>query len=160
MYLLDANVLITAKNQYYGFELCPGYWEWLDTAHAKGVVGSIEHVCDELAAGNDPLAAWAEKRRGTFFQDLDPQTQPALGQVSQWVMSAGYQPAAVSHFFQVADYYLIAAALAHGRTMVSLEVASNTKKRVKIPDVCMGLGVKHVSPFVMLTRARARFVLA
>ena len=25
-YLLDANVLISAKNLHYGFDFCPGFW--------------------------------------------------------------------------------------------------------------------------------------
>lgn len=30
MFLLDANVFIEAKNRYYGFDICPGFWRWLD----------------------------------------------------------------------------------------------------------------------------------
>ncbi|PMD04330.1 DUF4411 family protein, partial [Brevibacterium paucivorans] len=26
MYLLDANVLIEAKNRYYAFDIAPGFW--------------------------------------------------------------------------------------------------------------------------------------
>ena len=35
--------------------------------------------------------------------------------VSTWVKGQSYQPAAVNTFFQVADYYLVAHALAHKR---------------------------------------------
>lgn len=42
MYLVDANVLIEAKNRYYAFDIAPGFWEWLEGAHAAGEVGSIE----------------------------------------------------------------------------------------------------------------------
>jgi len=28
-YLLDSNVFIEAKNKYYRFSLCPGFWDWL-----------------------------------------------------------------------------------------------------------------------------------
>jgi len=27
--LLDANVMITAQNLHYGFDFCPGFWNWL-----------------------------------------------------------------------------------------------------------------------------------
>jgi len=160
MYLLDANVLITAKNLYYGFDLCPGFWDWLDAAHERESVGSIEQVCDELTEGTDPLSDWAGARRGGFFMESEPALLPALGKVSQWASGAGYRRSAVDEFFRVADYQLVATALAFDHTLVSLEVASATKKRVKIPDVCLALGIKHVSPFVMLSRERARFVLA
>jgi hypothetical protein len=41
-YLLDANVFIEAKNRYYGFEICPGFWEWLISENAADRVFSIE----------------------------------------------------------------------------------------------------------------------
>ena len=158
MYLLDTNVFITAKNTWYGFDLCPGFWTWLDHAHAKGVVGSIEAVCDELTQGDDRLAQWAQSRRGKFFRQPEPEVLPALGAVSQWTMAADYTPAAKDQFFQVADYHLVTTALASDHTVVTLEVAQGAKRRVKIPDVCVGLRVKQVQVWTMLTRERARFV--
>lgn len=29
MYLLDANAFMEASRLYYGFDLAPGFWEWL-----------------------------------------------------------------------------------------------------------------------------------
>ena len=40
------------------------------------------------------------------------------------------------------------------------EIASTSSKKVKIPDACIGLGIKCMSPFEMLRFERARFVLA
>ena len=60
-----------------------------------------------------------------------------LGQVSTWATSQSYEPGAVNGFLQVADYYLVAFALAHGHTVVTHEVASNSPKRIKIPDACI-----------------------
>ena len=42
MYLLDTNVFIEAKNRYYAFDIAPGFWTWLDTAHQKSLACSIE----------------------------------------------------------------------------------------------------------------------
>jgi len=33
-YLLDSDVLIRAKNDHYGFDFCPGFWDWLEAANA------------------------------------------------------------------------------------------------------------------------------
>jgi hypothetical protein len=71
----------------------------------------------------------------------------------------GYDPAAVNTFLQVADYYLVAHALAHGHTVVTHEVPSSSIKKVKIPNVCIGLGVKCMTPYEMLRVERAKFVL-
>ena len=158
-YLLDANVFIDSKNRHYGFDFCPAFWEWLVQSNAAGIVFSIEKVGDELQGVQDELSAWADARGEGFFVPLEASIFPGLQAVSRWVQSQGYHPAAVSMFLQVADYYLVAQALVAGHTVVTHEIASGSKKRIKIPDVCIGLGVKCMTPFQMLRRERARFVL-
>lgn len=158
-YLLDANVFIQAKNLHYGFDFCPAFWEWLDIAATAGLAFSVEKVGDELEAIADELADWAKQRGPGFFVPPDPTVLPALGRVSTWATSEGYEPAAVSTFLQVADYYLVAQALARNHIVVTHEVASPTKKKIKIPNACIGLGVKVMTPYEMLRRERARFVL-
>jgi len=83
----------------------------------------------------------------------------ALSRVSAWATSQSYDPAAVSTFLLVADYYLVGYALAHGHIVVTHEVASTSTKKIKIPDACIGLGIKVVSPYEMLRTERARFIL-
>jgi hypothetical protein len=158
-YLLDANVFIKSKNLEYGFDFCPAFWAWLIEASQRGRVHSIEKVLEELQGGNDELSAWAVARGPEFFSPAPPTLPAALASVTGWVMTQGYEPAAVSQFLQVADYYLVAHALAIGATVVTHEVASGTKRKVKIPDVCNGLNVKHMSPYSMLRAEHARFVL-
>jgi hypothetical protein len=55
-YLLDTNVFIEAKNRHYGFDFCPGFWDWIDQAHQDGTVFSIDKVASELGAVDDDLA--------------------------------------------------------------------------------------------------------
>jgi len=158
-YLLDANVFIQAKNLHYGFDFCPAFWAWLEQKNASGSVASIEKVADELHAGEDELSGWAEARGGAFFLPADNEVVPHLSEVSTWASSQNYEPAAVATFLQVADYWLIAHARAHGFTIVSHEVPSDSTRRIKIPNACIGLGLHCVSPYEMLRRERARFVL-
>ena len=158
-YLLDANVFIQAKNLHYGFDFCPAFWEWLIAGNGADRVFSIERVGDEIQAGGDELATWSAERGDGFFLRPDAAILPALGKVSIWAIGQGYDAAAVNTFLQVADYYLVGHALAHGHTVVSHEIASTSTKRIKIPDACIGLGIKCMTPFEMLRRERARFVL-
>ena len=158
-YLLDANVFISAKDLHYGFDFCPAFWDWLVRENQAGSVYSIERVGDEVLAGDDELAEWAQERGGNFFIPPDARLLPALQATSSWAMGQGYDQAAVNNFFQVADYYLVAQALAGQHTVVTHERASGSKRRIKIPDACLGLGVKFVTPFEMLRSERARFVL-
>jgi hypothetical protein len=158
-YLLDANVFIQAKNLHYGFDFCPAFWDWLVAANKDRRVFSLEQVGDELTAIADELSAWAAKQGSGFFLKPDPEMASALRSVSTWATSQHYEPAAVSTFLQVADYYLVAYALAHGHTVVTHEIASTSTKKMKVPDACLGLGVKCLTPFAMLRNERARFVL-
>jgi hypothetical protein len=64
-----------------------------------------------------------------------------------------------ARFLQIADYYLVAQALAEAHTVVTHERPENSVHRVQIPNVCLGVGVTYMTPFEMLRRERARFVL-
>jgi len=157
-YLLDANVFIQAKSLHYGFDFCPAFWDWLDHQAATVRVRSIEKVADELKAGADDLATWATARPD-FFAKPDAPVVASLRAVSAWATSEHYDPAAVNTFLQVADYYLVAHAHAHGLTVVTHEVPANSAKKIKIPNACIGLAIKCMTPYAMLRLERARFVL-
>jgi hypothetical protein len=158
-YLLDANVFIQAKNLHYGFDFCPAFWEWLIDRNAAGQVASIEKVADELAAQTDELSEWANDRGPSFFLPADASVLPALGDVSAWATTQAYEPAAVATFLQVADYWLVGHAKAHGFAVVTHEVPAASTRKIKIPNACLGLSIPCVSPYEMLRRERARFVL-
>lgn len=158
-YLLDSNVFIQAKNLHYGFDFCPAFWDWIDRGNETGTVFSVEKVYDELVDYGDELSKWAKGHDTAFFLPLGPQDIPHLTTVSTWASSQRYDPAAVGTFLQIADFYLVAQALAGGYTVVTHETPSPSIKKIKIPDACIGLGVKFVNPFEMLRREQTRFVL-
>lgn len=158
-YLLDANVFIQAKNLHYGFDFCPAFWEWLIVRNAAGQVASIEKVADELAAQTDELSEWASDRGPSFFLPADSSVLPALAEVSAWATTQAYEPAAVATFLQVADYWLVGHAKAHGFAVVTNEVPAASTRKIKIPNACLGLSIPCLSPYEMLRRERARFVL-
>lgn len=159
VYLLNANVFIQTKNLHYGLDFCPAFWEWLIANNAAGRVFSIQKVGDEIAAGGDDLSDWAANRGDGFFLKPDAALLPVLGTVSTWANGQNYEPAAVNTFLQVADYYLVAHALAHGHTVVTHEIASASTKKIKIPNACIGLNLKFMTPYEMLRLERARFIL-
>jgi hypothetical protein len=158
-YLLDADVFIRGKNLHYGFDICPAFWDWLIQSNEEGTVFSVEKVGDEVQALTDDLSEWAGARGDGFFLAPDATTFPSLAAVSTWASGQKYEASAVSTFLQVADYYLVAQAHASEYTVVTHEVPSASIRKIKIPDACIGLGIKCVTPYEMLRRERARFVL-
>lgn len=158
-YLLDANVFIQAKNLHYGFDFCPAFWDWIDDQRQRATILSIENVRDELFGVGDELSDWADQRRDDLFLPLDAAVLPSLRTISEWASRAGYEPAGVNIFLQAADYFLVAHAHAHGHVVVTHERPSTSTRKIKIPDACIGVGVKCVTPFQMLRAEKARFVL-
>jgi hypothetical protein len=158
-YLLDANIFIQAKNLHYGFDFCPAFWDWLIEKNSANKVLSIEKVGDELEAGDDSLSEWAAQRGTSFFVQPDSSILPALQNISTWVTEQNFEPAAVNTFLQVADYYLIAHGISQNHIIVTHEKPAHSTKKIKIPNVCIGLGIKFMSPYEMLRHERAKFVL-
>jgi hypothetical protein len=158
-YLLDANVFIQAKNLHYGLDFCPAFWDWLIDNNRNGQVFSIDKVADEISAGADELTEWMHEQGNELFRKTDTHIATQFGPVSSWATSQHYEPAAINTFLQVADFYLIAHALADEHIVVTHEVPANAVKRIKIPNACIGLGLRFMTPYEMLRRERARFVL-
>lgn len=158
-YLLDANVFIQAKNLHYGLDFCPAFWQWLLDNNAAGRVFSIDKVADEIAAGGDELTEWMRDQGSHLFITTGAAAAAQFATVSSWATQQQYEPSAISTFLQVADYYLIAHALADEHVVVTHEVPANSVKRIKIPNACIGLNLRFMTPYEMLRRERAQFVL-
>lgn len=158
MYLLDSNIMIEAKNRYYAFDICPGFWTWLETCHARGRVFSTVAVRDELLKGKDELTDWTKHRPPGFFINSSAGTAPHLRTLARWAgASTHYTSAAKATFLSSADYYLVAQARETGYALVTHEVSSAAKKRVKIPEAAAQLGVRILSPYEVMRMEGARF---
>lgn len=158
-YLLDANVFMSAKNLHYGLDFCPAFWEWLIHKGNTGTVFSIDKIADEIAAGGDDLSAWAADRGAGLFRRTPASLAAQFAQVSTWATSQQYTAAAINTFLQSADFYLVAHALAGAHVLVTHETLATSSGRIKIPNACLGLDVRYMTPFQMLRTEQARFVL-
>jgi hypothetical protein len=142
--LLDANTYIQAKNQYYGMDICPAYWDWLDLQFEQGLIGSVDMIGRELRDGNDD----------------DEATQSAFAAIVQSVMEGDYNAGNRDSFLAKADPWIIAKAQCLGATVVTHEsvVAPNARK-VKVPNICQQFDVTCINTFQFLRELNARFVL-
>lgn len=160
-YLLDTNVFIEAKNRYYAFDICPGFWSWMDTVCGESV-GSIISVQDELTRGDDDLSQWAKDRRsaGWFLAVDDEETQINYSNIVSHVSQSGYTQPAIDKFLSDADSWIIAKSLSIGATVVTHERPDpRSKKRILIPDVCNEFNVPFINTFDALRTLSAQFHL-
>lgn len=162
-YIVDSDVFITAKNRYYAFDICPGFWDGVLYHCNAGRLRSIDHVRRELLAGrpDEDLVKWTKDTvPSTFFLDsTDADVIAAFGEVMLWVQQQpNYFDQAKAAFATKADGWLVAYAKVHGVCICTNEQpAPDSRKEVKLPDVCVQFGVQYKDTFAMLKDLKIRY---
>ena len=151
-YCLDTNVLIQAWVKYYSMRLCPDYWSNLDALAQKGVVFCPMEVRKEIDKTDDELSECV-KSRPHFFVEPDAVVQKDLIDI------LAKFPRLVDSTKQrsVADPWVIAHAKATSAIVVTKEEVTNSRKRIKIPDVCKALGIQCMDDFQFLNEIGVSF---
>jgi hypothetical protein len=165
VFVLDSDVFIAAKNTYYAFEICPGFWASLLHGHEQGRVQSIDQIRRELLAGarEEDLVLWVKQSvPSEFFQSTE--TEDVLGAYSAimgWVQeSTQFFPAAKDKFATEADGWLVAYSMVHRTTVVTNEQPRpGARNRVLLPDVCKQFNVPTMDTFTMLRGLTVRLDL-
>lgn len=162
-YLIDSDVLITAKNRYYAFRICPGFWSSLLHAHSLGHVHSIDRVKQELLIGraDDDLVQWVDRSvPSEFFVGSDGvDVVSAFKPVMLWVTRhSKYQDAAKAKFASGADGWLVAHGMATGRVVVTNEQPRpESRNQIKLPDICNAFSVPFENTFCMLHKLQIQY---
>lgn len=157
LYLLDANVLIDAKRDYYPFDMVPEFWEWLVHMGQRGTIKVPQEVYDKLIEGNDDLADWLKSNKSVlrFNEEVN-------AEILNQVIEQGYAPDLTEVEVEMLneDPFLIAYALvdAKRRRVVTTEVSRPSRIRANrhIPDVCDDLGVSWCNTFTLLRELNFR----
>ena len=92
VFLMDADVFISAKNGYYAFEICPGFWDSLAHYFGTGNIRSIDKVRNELLAGRDSedLFQWVKNDlSAALFLDT---TQADVVGIRPWALRRAASP--------------------------------------------------------------------
>ena len=165
-FVLDSDVFIAAKNLYYAFDICPGFWNGILRAHQQGGVRSIDRVRNELLLGRkeEDLVQWVTNDvPTTFFHDSNAeQVNSAFADVMLWVQrNAQYYDRAKAKFATEADGWLVAYSMVNGSTVVTNEQPRpESRNRVLLPDVCVQFNVPYKDTFATLRELNVRFELA
>jgi Domain of unknown function (DUF4411) len=76
LYLLDANVLIRAHEDYYGLEQVPQFWQWLLGQAEAGHLRMPFEIHDEIAVAKgalcDRICDAAVKKALILDEEVDP----------------------------------------------------------------------------------------
>ena len=163
--VLDADVFIAAKNAYYAFDICPGFWKALLEAHRLDRVRSIDRVRNELLIGREEedLVQWVRNEVPTafFHESIGAEVVTAFAEIMLWVQrNQQYLDQAKAKFATEADGWLTAYARVHGAIVVTNEQPRpEARNRILLPDVCARFGVPCKNTFSMLRDLAVRFDL-
>lgn len=144
-YIFDTNIFIRSKNEM-PKDVWPTFWERLAEMITSGRVCSSQEVKAEIDKGKDELTTWIhDNAPESFFYTIDEEVLEKYADVQNWARSCpGFSNNALEEFARVADAYLVATATAKGLTLVTYEKSDpKCKRRVKIPDACEAMGVRH-----------------
>lgn len=156
IYLLDANVLITAANLYYPLDAVPEFWAWLAYQAEIGNVKMPIETFEEVKDGGDDetkdmLYAWVQANKGALVLAGEVDSDAV-----QHVLDDGYGKNLTDLELEEIgrDPFLVAHGLADpaNRIVVSTEATAPSKQRQnrRVPDVCKDLGVTPCDTFKML----------
>ena len=162
-YILDSDVFITAKNLYYAFDICPGFWKNLVRSHEEEHVFSIDRVRGELLAGDreEDLVQWVrDEVPRSFFASVDTsETIEAYRDIMLWIQQhQTYFDQAKAKFATGADGWLVAYAIENDAIVVTNERRAPVSRRdIKLPDVCEAFEVRFTNVFHMLRSLKVKF---
>lgn len=157
VYWLDADACIQAKHEENGafpFNRMPRFWDYLSHKIDQGVVQCPKMVYDEITRGDDRLAEWFKERetRGLAIHPSD-EVWECVTKISDYVVKK-YKDRKSRKFLDCADMFVLAHAMAMGNdgVVVSHEGLRRQNALVKIPVLCLDLGIEKVNLFQMLNR--------
>lgn len=82
MFLIDSNAFMEASRLYYGFDIAPGFWSWLEDPSLAEEVASVQAVKDEITAGTGQLVTWAAGLPARFWLQDSEATVVAMTNLS------------------------------------------------------------------------------
>ncbi len=154
-FLVDANFFIEAHRITYPLDVVPSFWEEIASSAHKGDICSLDKVKAEIDKHEDDLRDWCDQNLpDNFFKDSTSSIL-AYGRIAQWANSKSdqYRPEALAVFLDSdrADAWLAAYASENSMTVVTQEVsAPESKKNIKLPDVCIAGGIHYENTIGML----------
>src|ERR1035437_1654173 len=162
VYVLDSNFFIQAHRANYPLDVALGFWNKVQQLAKEGKIISIDKVKNEIFKNEDDLKKWCEKNLPKdFFKDTKT-VLDSYSQIVSWAVSKNnqYNQNALNEFLNAeeADAWLISYAHTHKLTIITQELSQpESKRKVKIPDVCIHFGIPFINTIEMFRELREHF---
>ena len=150
LYLLDANVIIRAHEDYYPIDRIRPFWNWLIEEAKSGRVKIPPAIYSEIGPPkSSPLHEWVKDKEISSALILNEEVD---GELFNRVLRKGYAADVTEdELDQIGnDPFIVAYALmGPNRAVVTKEVSKPSKQRAnrKLPDVCETMGVPWMDDF-------------
>lgn len=161
-FLLDANTFITPFQNYYPFDLAPGFWTQLEPKLKLDSVYVLDVAKNEVMKGEDKLSEWFRAIPDANIIDRrNASIVEKYGEVMRFLQDSPlYSDKALRIWsdVNVADPWLIATASALGYTLVTFETSAgiisvnNPSRKPKIPDIARKFDVKCENLFYFMRK--------
>ena len=157
LYLLDANVFITAERDYYSLDRVPEFWDWLIHMGRTGRIKTPQEIYDEVVDGKGELVEWMKDNQAALLLD-----EFAPIELVTTVLEHGYAGDLNDEEIEKIgrDPFLIACALVDlkGHCVVTTENSKPRRLRAnrKIPDVCADFDIYCIDTFELIRRLNFR----
>ena len=152
IYCLDANVLIQSWQKYYAPEICPDYWDILDTLGKQGRIFIPEEVRDEIVHNptidteEDGLSKWLRLSSIPVYKTTE-------SVIKSWknILENNDQHKLLvdsARNRSLADPWVISHALNRNAIVVTKEIeikSPNAKKPITIPNVCKNMKIHCIN---------------
>jgi len=161
-YVVDSNFFIQAHRALYPLDVALGFWDKVKQLADSEVIESIDKVKNEIYKNEDDIKAWCVNNLPTDFFKGTETLINEYTQLAQWAVEPRHQfkQTAIDEFLDAdeADAWLIAYAMKNNLTVITYEVsAPGSKKKIKIPDVCINFDVRYINTIEMFRELNETF---
>lgn len=151
-YCIDTNVLIEPWRKYYSYSICPDYWDIIDQLGQEEIIFCTEEVAREIQKSDDDLTNWL-KERSFLIRPINESVQSYLIDI----LSKFPRLVDTSKRRSMADPWVIAHAMAEDAVVVTKEFATDSLKKVKMPDVCKYYDIRCIDDHQLVLELGIKF---
>ncbi|EGY78975.1 hypothetical protein HMPREF9129_1661 [Peptoniphilus indolicus ATCC 29427] len=132
-FLLDTNIFITAYKHTYPMDVFPSFWDKLITNGGNKII-LLDKIYDELLVGDDGLIDWIKENKNNFtnITSSDADIISNYTQIADKIENESkYEDTAKYEYYNVADSWICAAALAKNILLLLMKSVQTLRKELK-----------------------------